>query len=77
MILKRKPQTVDVNEEENERPSVAQLCVTEQTCLHLFSLEKTNNSKKKKDYKNHLTKKKKTSEKTNNMINQDLAEVTM
>lgn len=47
MILKRKPQTVDVNEEKNERPSVAQLCVTEQTCLHLFSLEKTNNSKKK------------------------------
>lgn len=75
MILKRKPQTVDVNEEENERPSVAQLCVTEQTCLHLFSLEKTNNSKKK-DYKNLLTKKNIWKD-INNMINQDLAEVTM
>lgn len=56
MTLKHKPQSADVNDEENERPRVALLCVTEQTCLHLFCLEKTND--------------------INNMINQDLEEIT-
>lgn len=39
-MLKHEPESADINEEQNERLSVAQLCVTEQTCVHLFCLGK-------------------------------------
>lgn len=39
--FEHRPLVFDVNEEENERPAVVRLFVTERTFLRLFCLEKT------------------------------------